>query len=62
MAYQRERSDMSYSWWYKVYKVNSKYETSKLELSWINLGIRTHSHYHFYIQDQTAGINAVPCQ
>ena len=53
MVYHGERSDMSYTWWYKV---NSKYETSKLELSWINLGMRTHSHYDFYNLSQAAGI------
>ena len=30
------------------YKVNTKYETSKLELSWINLGMRSHSNYKFF--------------
>ena len=38
------------------YKVNTKYETSKLELSWINLGMRSHSHYDFSCLNQTAGI------
>ena len=30
------------------YKVNTKYERSKLELSWINLGMRSHSHYELW--------------
>ena len=52
MMYQREGTHMRNTF----YKVNSKYETSKLELSWINLGMRSRSHYDFSKLKQAAEI------